>query len=333
MRNLHTSAAASKAPRSRSDFERVRDSWLDLCWSSPKRPLSAKLLAAALARQFNWKRWQRTGRLDAGGQGGEHGGVGYRYLSEKTGLSFQTLSRAQKLLVRAGLLRIERNHNREYDPATGLREANIYFALFPRRAAQLTPREQDQLTSRDLDEQQDQLTSSSLFQITPREHNLWRTSDLNIPRASLSASSGDEANAVDKKVKQESGCPNKEGSSSDVQHEHRASFTRDDVDFVQEMLLCSGPMTVAKIVAMCQQTAGLYPVNGRQVGAMIKAGHLIRIGRVVEPPWRAPTLVEVTDPTEIATIRAAIARNDQQVELLKRALAEQSGGPKLRKAS
>jgi len=56
-----------------------------------------------------------------------------------------------------------------------------------------------------------------------------------------------------------------------------------------------------------------------------------------------PTLVEVTDPTEIATIdkrdrqKKSAARRltaaeiaDQQVELLERALAEQRGGPKVR---
>src|SRR5262245_22338007 len=42
-------------------------------------------------------------------------------------------------------------------------------------------------------------------------------------------------------------------------------------------------MSVARIVSMCrQQTAGMYSISGRQVGAMIKAGHLFRVGRVVE---------------------------------------------------
>jgi hypothetical protein len=70
-------------------------------------PMSAKVLASAMAMHFNYERWKVAGNLDAGGQGGTYGGLGFRRLGEETRMPHQTIARAQRALEHAGWLTVK----------------------------------------------------------------------------------------------------------------------------------------------------------------------------------------------------------------------------------
>src|SRR5262249_10337669 len=120
----------SERPRNNREFRRAGEAWLRACLEGPHIH-SAKTLATYLFLHFNYQRWRETGVLDAGGQGGEFGGLGFRRISEGTSLTHNSISRAVKALEAADLLRVV---HAPRDPATGFVGVNSYFAKFPSKS-------------------------------------------------------------------------------------------------------------------------------------------------------------------------------------------------------
>jgi hypothetical protein len=268
--------------RSTADFHRTRQAWVSSILASKLLPMSAKVLAASMAMHFNYERWKQTGSLDAGGQSGPCGGLGFRRLAAATNMSHQTISRAQRALEVAGWLSVKRSR-RKYDPATGQKEANCYVAQF-------TPHDQGEPQVTPRDQGEPQVTPRSHHQVTSRDQNFCSTTDQNIPMSSTSASPDVEAamtfkndNETRTKRREEDG-PATIGDlgNGGAPGRQTPSFDSNDVDWVRNLIATFGDLTIQKIVAICREQGTFrYDIDGRQIAAMAKAGFLRRLGNLV----------------------------------------------------
>ena len=223
-------------------------------------PHSAKVLGACLFLHFNYQRWRETGVLDAGGQEVGYGGLGFRKISEETGLPHSSIDRAAKALEKAGLLRIVRSPR---DPVTGQRGANSYFAKFPSNSA-------EPVASRS----QTQVANPGCATLPKPLYNLSVTSDQNIPYALHTASVADATRGTQKNISDEG-----KGNSKKGRRLSDAYYSPEDVETVRDSIVCYGDdrlfgyqsMSIGALVE-CRRSFG-EDISGGAIRAMCRDGH------------------------------------------------------------
>jgi hypothetical protein len=248
----------SERLRNNREFRRAGEAWLRACLEGPHIH-SAKTLAAYLFLHFNYQRWRETGVLDAGGQGGEFGGLGFRRISEGTFLTHKSISRAVKALEAADLLRVV---HAPRDPATGFGGANSYFAKFPSKS---------------------NTAVSSRYQVavSPRYRNLCVTSDLNIPYAKAygtrslrepGATNKFDTPEVKKGVAEEVTTVTPQQTPDD----YWVGYTEDEAYLVRHAISNCGIATVGGVVAYAKETNCW--ITGNVISNMVRDGYLCRDG-------------------------------------------------------
>jgi len=245
----------SERPRNNREFRRAGEAWLRACLEGPHIH-SAKTLATYLFLHFNYQRWRETGVLDAGGQGGEFGGLGFRRISEGTSMTHNSISRAVKALEAADLLRVV---HAPRDPATGFVGANSYFAKFPSKSDTA-------------------VSSRSHVQVSPRYQNLCETSDQNIPYAKAYGTRSLRGPGATNKFEGKKWVAEEVTAVTPRQtpDDYRVGYTEGEVDLVRHAIINCDIATVGGVVAYAKEMNCW--ITGNAISNMVRDGHLCRDG-------------------------------------------------------